>query len=64
MNQTKKSMPNLFTVTLPGANTEKTQEEEKLFDLRFSQKNKNLGNPFLRSNNLWVFDLGLAMKQC
>ena len=36
-------MPNSFTVSLPGANTENSQEEEKLFDVRFSQKNKNLG---------------------
>ena len=43
MNQTKKSMPNSFTVTLPGANTENSQEARNLFDVRFSQKNKNLG---------------------
>jgi predicted GIY-YIG superfamily endonuclease len=43
MNQTKKSMPNLFTVTLPGANAENPQDANNLFDVRFSQKNKNLG---------------------
>ena len=36
-------MPNSFTVSLPGANTENSQEEEKLFDVRFSQKNNFLG---------------------
>ena len=30
-------------MSLPGANTENSQEEEKLFDVRFSQKNNFLG---------------------